>query len=1104
MIEKYYNGVIEQVYSKVGVLEENIVMACYSSDFSIGGLDTIEEYSKNKDGVYFSSYEYEYNTIVGAYEPFLDIICNMYKEKIGGDFAEFLEECGVYYLQKKTLISYYETGVCTREESVLLNEAEYERGRMTEAISEMLVKLSEIMPMVIVINRFQMASRSTIEALNRILRKPTSRIGMVLGTNEMMSKQNATSAGWNALVEKLEDRSHVYHIGDAGRNRNHTSRNVVKETVDYDQMQQQLANIIDLLDFEQATKYLLNIEHQIRFEDVKISDHHKLKLYFLHIKAAILQSELTKALELLEEVAHLNVPEDEHEMKFKYAYYMGICNMYQGNLDVAQNYARQAIEIARLMQDEKRIFKGELLLTQAKMSGWYNIFFCVQDVVIEESLIEKLLKYNHKNNLAHIYIYAYDNRPEVVAKAYRSEASLVYFSKGVALAKAIGNDRLIYNAYQKNIMIASTNGMNEISILYSVRTYQSLREDKILEKGRIYTGMGYNLSALGYNDMAENYYNRAIELFYKLRLPEDIAEAYYNMSLNDIMRQQYDKAEHELLMCMKTIERLHLNSLRVCNLSKLYALLALVCILQMDRFNCERYLLSCKQFLDYVIEKEKDKSREIIHDYARCDDDMFLFTFATALMTEMEGREKEAMAQYEKAERFLASAEGNQFFCYHLFREKRMELFKKMGHDELYETEKLTMEQHEELCKQISEGVPKKLLKEVELGDYDGPCRISEDELEELMKQEGMSRDYMENRRQMDFLSAWQKQIDVTGEPLMSMVSNAMKVFLTNFNVDCALYIRYDEGRPRVLYNNTKVEMTPEILADIEKSMKKNTRGFAVSKISADFSEHSDVISYFGKDEICSFVVVPYFTNGRLRSLLITYVGMRDNWHTSVNRFMLNENDLNIFQLLFREMDYSINRMEAYEKVYEMNKKLQASAVTDALTGIYNRAGMYEEINKRLNGKMCGWKTEKGVSLMFCDLDNFKHYNDTYGHDVGDLILVEMAKIFDEVSREIGFVSRYGGDEFIIILNTSVKEELEEIGKKIYARIDAADGFKDEIEKRLHHTIEIDPNRKITCSIGIAMDSQAKNESDLETLIKKADDSLYTVKTGGKGYYAFI
>lgn len=97
------------------------------------------------------------------------------------------------------------------------------------------------------------------------------------------------------------------------------------------------------------------------------------------------------------------------------------------------------------------------------MSGWCNIFFCAQDIEISDKLIEKLNAYHYKNHLAHIYIYAYDNKPEIVAKAYRSEAFLIYFSKGVALAKEIGNEQLISIAYRKNIMIASTNGEYEVS-----------------------------------------------------------------------------------------------------------------------------------------------------------------------------------------------------------------------------------------------------------------------------------------------------------------------------------------------------------------------------------------------------------------------------------------------------------------------------------------------------------------------------------------------------------------------------------------------------------------------------------------------------------------
>ena len=186
-----------------------------------------------------------------------------------------------------------------------------------------------------------------------------------------------------------------------------------------------------------------------------------------------------------------------------------------------------------------------------------------------------------------------------------------------------------------------------------------------------------------------------------------------------------------------------------------------------------------------------------------------------------------------------------------------------------------------------------------------------------------------------------------------------------------------------------------------------------------------------------------------------------------------------------------------------INSKLQAAAVTDALTGIYNRAGMYEALrNLEFEIQQKGCPREAG--LMFIDLDNFKHYNDTYGHDVGDLILKEMAQIFVEVSKGRGFVSRYGGDEFIIIVNTSDKAALEELAKEIYRKIGNANGFQGQIENYLGHEVEMDSKRLITCSIGIAADSKVQNEEDFNKMIRRADDRMYSVKTGTKGHYSFI
>jgi diguanylate cyclase (GGDEF)-like protein len=691
-----------------------------------------------------------------------------------------------------------------------------------------------------------------------------------------------------------------------------------------------------------------------------------------------------------------------------------------------------------------------------------------------------------------------------VAKAYQSEDSLFYFSKGVALAKEIGNMQLVHDAYEKNIMLASTSGMNEIALLYAVRTYQFTGGRDHIYAARNFSGIGYNLSAMGQTKEAQIYYSRAIEIFWRLRLPEEIAEVYYNQALNYIAMGEYDKAEHDLQFTMKVIEKMHLNSLRVANLSKLYALLALACILQNDNFNCERYLVSCRQFLSYVIEREKENQHvEVVHDYAMCDDDMFLYRFAVALFNWENGDNDVALTNFENAEYFLTRAEGNQYFCHDIYRRKRMEFFREQGRNERYEREKMLLGQHEELCRQIANTFPKELLEEVELESYAPECSVGENTLESLVRQEGLLKEHGTMKNQMDFINSWQKLIDVSDVEISTMVKSVMGTFCNYFNLDCALYIFYNDEGPQVLYNDTGHEMTDHVLRGIYRVMLGSPEGFAVSKISDRFFEYEDAISYFGVQDVCSFVAVPFLKNGRMTSLLITYVCMKDNWHSSIERYMLNDDDLHIYKLLFMELEHAINRMEADAKVREMNSKLQQAAVTDMLTGIYNRAGMYEEIHKmgeriRISGK------SQRVGLMFIDLDNFKHYNDSYGHIVGDRVLQEMAEIFREVVEGKGFVSRFGGDEFILILNTDDRNELESIAKEIYAKIGSANGFKDEIENHLGYSVTMNQDRMITCSIGIAQAGNIQKEEDIDQLISKADDLLYSVKTGEKGHYAFL
>ena len=1106
MIEKYYSGVIEQIYNRIGKETRNIVMANYSNDFSIENLEVIRRYQSNEDNVFFAYSEFSYNTLVGAYEPFLDIICNMHRRFIGGSFDDFQKECGVYYLHRQVLNSYYETGECFREETVLLNEVAYEQRRMTMAIVDMLKRLSEVRPLMIVINRFQMASKSSIETIKYLIDNPCTNIGIVLGVNVQVKGTDSTVEVWDRIVESLEDRSAIYYIGSAGQQKNHirdTSDDELYITTNFEQSIQEASNIMEFLDYEQAKRGCRIIEHKIKFEDAWIDEKSLRRFYLIYARTSVLLGEMSKAIELTNEYKAL-IPESDSEHYFSIYYFMkGTCYMYQGKLEKAEGCAKKAYDYALLADDELLEFKSELLSVMIKMSGWYNIFFCVQDIPVSDEFIEKIIKHGYRNHLAHIYIYAYDNSRDVVKQSFYDESLLKHFTKGLELAKKIGNEQLVYDAYQKTIMLASTNGLNEIAFLYVIRTYEFMKEHGNIYVARVLTAIGYNLSAMGKNELVDDYYDAAINMLYYLKLPEDIAEVYYNKSLNYIMQGNYKEAVQALLVAMKTIIKLHLNSLRVCNTSKVYALLALASIFSGDRFSCERYLLSCKQFLNYVIYRVIDSTRtETVHDYSRCDDEMFLYSFASAMLLWHDDKKEKAFLRFEDAERYLVNAEGNEFFAYSIYRKSRIKLFEQLGKNELIEHERILLDAHSKRMHEIAEAAPLEMLKNINLESLSEGF-INERQIDLLVKQQGLAKDYQSSKRQIEFISIWQTIVDVNDQKKETMIENAMSNFINHFSLDCALIIDLHAKEPQVLYNDTECDMTDEVIKGICDIMIDYPEGFATSKLGEDFYEHENIISYFGVDDVCSFAAVPFIKNDALSSVLIAYVRMKDNWHGSIERYMLNEDDLSIFKLLFRELEYSIARIEANEKANEMNRRLKQAAVTDMLTGIYNRAGMYQEIEK-LEKRISVTSGGMDVGLMFIDLDNFKHYNDTFGHDVGDLILKEMAKIFRKAVKGRGFVARYGGDEFIMILNTDDREILEQIAKGIYEKINSTQGFQRQIENYLGHAITTTEKSRITCSIGIASAGDVRKEEDINELIRSADEILYKVKTGEKGHYAFL
>lgn len=161
-------------------------------------------------------------------------------------------------------------------------------------------------------------------------------------------------------------------------------------------------------------------------------------------------------------------------------------------------------------------------------------------------------------------------------------------------------------------------------------------------------------------------------------------------------------------------------------------------------------------------------------------------------------------------------------------------------------------------------------------------------------------------------------------------------------------------------------------------------------------------------------------------------------------------------------------------------RKMESLARTDPLTNLSNRRDFYEKL---VYEKFRSERGNKAFSLVLGDIDNFKSYNDRFGHDCGDFILVETANIIKSVVRKQDVVGRWGGEEFILLLPEATLSGGERVAESIRQKI-AEESFC------------FNKNRfSLTMTFGV---SEFDGFSDIDPCIKMADEALYLGKIKGK------
>jgi diguanylate cyclase (GGDEF)-like protein len=227
-----------------------------------------------------------------------------------------------------------------------------------------------------------------------------------------------------------------------------------------------------------------------------------------------------------------------------------------------------------------------------------------------------------------------------------------------------------------------------------------------------------------------------------------------------------------------------------------------------------------------------------------------------------------------------------------------------------------------------------------------------------------------------------------------------------------------------------------------------------------------------------SFVSIPL----KIGERVIGVINLSDKTTGEV----FNEDDLKLIQAFATHAAIVMDRNDVLNKA----KELEELTVTDPLTGLANRRYLFDRLKGELSHSE---RHSHQLSLLMIDLDSFKHWNDLRGHQFGDRVLKEIAITILTAIRSMDIASRYGGDEFIIILPETDETLALDIAERIRTNLPKwSAGSNEDVERQTQETI--------TASIGIAC--YPKHGTTVEQLLKNVDTAMYRAKNSGKNKIA--
>ena len=1079
------------VASYVNKQDSNVIFIKHYNTLDITKKEILADVDENSGRV-FLYHEYEMHEMHGTFAPFLQWIRQCYDTYYKGRMSVeyFLTQCGVYSMHIEPLAGYIRSEKCTRREDVLHFEIKYETYRMQQNIISILEYISKEHELVLILSKFHLAPYSTIRLFRYMIDQQVG-VHAILMYNDEFIIADYKREVWDDLFRAVENQDLQLEWGSLDSEK---TMDVQDDFWFEKELKEEyllkLRNMYYTFSLDDAYYYLNDIMNRLDEKTIWLSKNEQIELLQLF---ALIDMDLgfaDYALVNCDKLTDMRCHQSE-DLRIRYRYYY-ICaraHMIISQIKPVEENCRKCVDIAEEMGDSFLVYKAEIVLWAAYCGIGKDIFEYDFTHEVDIKFVDKAKMYGFTNFLAYLYVFGFENDEESINAIANGEKEPYYFNLGIEAGTKIGNDNFLMNAYMKNIILYSRAGHHSFVREMYKKRLEVLRRPNPLREAHMLAGLGYNSIIMENYEKAHSYLMQSVLNLTDLEKPDDVMNSLYNLAMSHFVAEDYRSAITVIELIIKMMKEMGYRSINACSTTKLYSLIAASCYFQREFYNTYYFVSKIEVIVEHMLKVLQDSNE------GSWDEDFLLYHLVKGMLYNYENKFELCQEEFDQVHSILKRLSSARFFVVSVYATEQASLYLKQG---LKEKADEVIAEAIAYCEEEGYERKKRRLKYfAEHGARRADPIVHEldslpvERILQISKQAGTQIKLTKREKDIKFLTVLQEAISRENMSVTDLYQNTSAVIRNSYSLDDIIILRRKDGKREIMQRADADTLSNEDFDKIFDFFRTYKQAFLTNRVDKNFTQFAPVMKPFSEKHIMTMVGIPILEQSGTENVFLGIVKIKRR--TVGGNSLLSSDDLMILKFAFSQFCEMMRRIDSRLMIESMNKQLEQSAITDHLTGIMNRSGFSKQAEI-----ICSQSNRTSNILIYLDLDNFKYYNDTFGHEVGDLVLVTFAEIFKRMTRGKGLAVRYGGDEFIILLYDKTDIDGIRFAEQIYSEI--SDGLVDRISEKLGVPITIPENRKISCSIGIAS-FKGGSKDEMELALNRADQMLYDVKRHGKSHY---